>query len=152
MKGTTINKWKLCHASDADYKKAFKTWSDKHRKLIFCFVQFENITLGQMPKIYLVSGDELILHQETGFFGDVGLELIEFYAPTKGTHAGKTQSIPEHWLISQKRIDDLFQEVCPMCEIRPSTTHITTHDTWAMKDSTHFLCKLCADERIRWMT
>jgi hypothetical protein len=55
VKGSQKGSWLLAaRLPDGDYHRAINDWLGKHRpKTVYCLVQFKNVTLAELPRIYL---------------------------------------------------------------------------------------------------
>ncbi|MBK8324807.1 MAG: hypothetical protein IPL06_19505 [Betaproteobacteria bacterium] len=62
VKGSQDGSWGLTqsHLKKADYHAAIDTWLKRHKeRTILCFVQFKDVSLDQLPKVYLASPQEV---------------------------------------------------------------------------------------------
>ena len=109
VKGSTNGGWLLTtKKADGTYEGALEKWILKNRDFLFCFVQFNSVQVGQLPRIYLAFGDEIENHLKTAYFGDLALSLWEYYSPKKGPNKGKIQQVPKDWIASEARINEIF--------------------------------------------
>ena len=111
VKGSQDGSWGLTqnHIQKADYHGAIDKWVCKHgRGLIFCFVQFKNKEVGEMPDVYLATCGEVATHMKNsgGGFSNTILDVEKTWK--KGKRAGVTDRIPEHWRFSKQRTDELL--------------------------------------------
>ena len=111
VKGSKDGGWGLTQSylKGADYHAAIDAWVSRHdESILLCFVQFSGVKLGEYPRIYLASPQEVgtILHSVRGGQGDTVLR--EVYTYSRGIGAGTTNSIPPTWKFSEVRVDDLF--------------------------------------------
>jgi hypothetical protein len=109
VKGSQNGGWILTSKnSDSTYESALADWKQRHERFVFCFVQYQDISLGLMPRIYLALGKDVAEHLKTGNWGKINLSLIEYKMITKGKRKGLVQSVPTDWALSEKRIHALF--------------------------------------------
>lgn len=110
VKGSQNGGWILtAKKKDGTYQSALDEWRKKNARYLFCFVQYEGVTLGSMPRIYLALGEDVARHLETGAWGKINLSLIEHKTITKGPKKGQVQSVPANWALSEARIHALFK-------------------------------------------
>ncbi len=109
VKGSTNGGWLLTtKKAEGTYGEALDKWIQKNSDYLFCFVQFERVQVGEIPRIYIAFGDEVGNYLKTAYFGDLSLSLWEYYSPKVGINKGKVQQVPKHWIASKERIDELF--------------------------------------------
>jgi hypothetical protein len=109
VKGSQNGGWILTSKKeDGTYESALAQWKLKNSRYLFCFVQYQDVALGSMPRIYLANGKEVAAHLQTGAWGKINLSLIESKTLTRGTKKGLTQSVPQEWKLSEERIHMLF--------------------------------------------
>lgn len=93
--------------SAPDYHGAIDCWlADHGAKTIFCFVQFQNVALDQMPKVYLASPSEVAtaLHKSRRGLG--GTILYEHKTWTDRAYAaGSTEELPASWRFTSERLE-----------------------------------------------
>jgi Holliday junction resolvase-like predicted endonuclease len=71
VKGSQDSGWGLIQnykSNEREYHEAADAWAANHkpRDLIYCFVQFADVSLGQCPRVYLATIDEVLLrHKES---------------------------------------------------------------------------------------
>ena len=114
VKGSKDGSWGLTqkYKKGNTYHEAVEEWLKKHhKKTIFCLVQFENVDELQMPRMYLATTDEIaeVLRNERGGCGDTILYENHAWGP-KAFAAGTVDKIPEHWLFTSERANDLFEK------------------------------------------
>jgi hypothetical protein len=93
-----------------DYHAAIDLWRKAHgRKTIFCFVQFHQVSLDQLPRIYLASPAEIAkrLHETAKGRGDTILYQEKVWT-NRAWAAGTTDKIPSTWNFSEKRVMQFF--------------------------------------------
>jgi len=106
VKGSTDGWWLLtAKEKGKTYQQAYEEWIKKNRGLVFCLVQFNGVRAGDMPRMYLATGEEIGQILLTFNFGELNLALTEHYTPTKGKNKGKEMAIPAIWRMTKDRID-----------------------------------------------
>lgn len=111
-KGSQDGSWGLTQSymEKGDYHKAIDKWLEKHHgKTIFCFVQFKNVKIDELPRIYLATPREVAqrLRETAKGRGETILyEYKEWTSRAYGT--GTIDKIPEEWRFSKQRIEELF--------------------------------------------
>ena len=112
VKGSSDGEWKLASKQAGQtYQLALADWTNQNKNYIFCFVQFRGVKLGEMPRVYLAHGTEVGSHLRTSYYGDITLNLVEHHTPKRGKNAGKTQSIPDDWKMTEERIAWAFSKI-----------------------------------------
>lgn len=110
VKGSSDGGWKLAAPEvNVSVEDSLKSWQEDNQGYVFCFVQFEEVSLGEMPRIYLATAEEVAECLKTHYFGNITGVLIEEWTRVNGPHKGKTQNIPDTWQISQHRINEMFR-------------------------------------------
>ena len=110
VKGSQNGGWLLTSKKkDGTYESALNKWTERNARFVFCFVQYEEVALGAMPRIHLALGKEVANHLKTGAWGKINLSLIEHKVITRGKKKGQAQSAPIEWALSEKRIHALFK-------------------------------------------
>lgn len=111
VKGSQDGGWGLCQSyiKNADYHAAIDKWASRHKpRTVLCFVQFMGVDVRQMPRVYLASVAEVAqrLHDTRKGIGDTILwEHHEWTSRARG--AGTVEKIPDTWLFSPERIEQL---------------------------------------------
>lgn len=112
VKGSQDGSWGLTqsHLKNANYQEAINIWLSKHKeKTIFCLVQFKNIGINELPKIYLATPEEIAKRLSESVKGRGETILYEYHEWTKwGAGSGTTEKIPDEWKFSSERIENLF--------------------------------------------
>lgn len=112
VKGSQNGGWILtAKKEEGTYESALAEWRTKNSRYLFCFVQYQDVSLGTMPRIHIASGKEVAKHLETAAWGKINLSLIESKTITRGPKKGKTQSVPAEWKLSEERIHALFKAI-----------------------------------------
>jgi hypothetical protein len=128
VKGSEDGLWNLAQpflkrATDlsrinADYAGAINLWLDHHGARTWCcLIQFKDVSIGELPRIYLASPQEVAqkLRGAAMGRGDTTLyEECEWIYP--GDRAGTADKLPAEWRFSQQRIEELLavQETVPL--------------------------------------
>ncbi len=114
VKGSQDGSWGLTQSylKNADYHAAIGTWLSRHKaRTIFCFVQFKNIPLDQLPRVYLATPLEVghRLRETANGRGDT--ILYEEHVWSARAHgAGSVERIPETWHFSFERLHELLSQ------------------------------------------
>lgn len=107
VKGSQDGSWGLTqgHLSQADYQSAIDTWLVRHAEVIFCFIQFQRVAVGAVPRAYLATSAAVAAHLR-GVRGGLGDTILhEQHTYRRGRAAGVTDTIPAGWLLDRARID-----------------------------------------------
>lgn len=113
VKGSQDGGWGLTqnYKKGLDYHQAADKWLERHKsKTIFCFVQFKDTALIEMPRLYLATPLEVAeaLKKSAGGRGDTIL-AEEHNWGKNAFAAGTVDKIPENWNFSKGRIEELFE-------------------------------------------
>jgi hypothetical protein len=116
VKGSQDGSWGLCqshlHAGKADYHHAAESWLKLFQpRTILCFVQFKNVALDQLPRVYLATPTEVAqrLKDTANGRGDTILYELHRWGP-RAFGAGTEERIPEGWRFSSQRLEQLLAE------------------------------------------
>jgi len=95
----------------ADYHGAIDLWLQEHGgRTVFCFVQFGNVSLDQMPRMYLATPIEVASWLRAAAKGRGVTILEERHVWGSRAHAaGTVDAIPNHWKFSTGRIEELIR-------------------------------------------
>lgn len=115
VKGTQQAGWmfsagliKAAAGASDKYHKAADAWLMKHGpELVFAYVQFRGVSIGQMPEVYLARAKDVAEHVKMGKRGDGDSTLRWKHTWKSGRVKGCTDGIPEAWTFSQQRIDSI---------------------------------------------
>lgn len=111
VKGSKDGGWGLTQrykTKATTYHDAADEWLRKHSPaLVFIFVQFEKVNLGEMPRIYVARAKEVAEHLKQARNGHGDTTLVEDHTPAKGIAANDPQRVPPDWKFTQDRIDRL---------------------------------------------
>jgi len=93
-----------------DIHRAIKPWLDIHgERTVYCLVQFEGVSLSQMPRIYLATPGEIArrMREAADRKGEpVLFEQYEWSSPETGLTG--IDGLPSSWLFSHERIHELL--------------------------------------------
>jgi len=93
---------------DDKYHKAADAWREKHGSdLVFAYVQFRGMALGQTPEVYVARAHEVAAHIKAGKRGAGDTTLRWKHTWTSGVANGCTDTVPETWKFTQERIDSV---------------------------------------------
>lgn len=115
VKGSQDGAWGLCQSDlrNANYVAAVEAWRRRHKpRSILCFVQFKDVPLNQLPRVYLATPSEVAerLKSTAGGRGSTILYENHTWSP-KARSAGIVEKIPDTWLFSEKRVEQFLNEV-----------------------------------------
>lgn len=118
VKGSKDGGWGLTqsHLKNANYHAAVDTWRARHKTgTVMCFVQFKDVFVGQMPRIYLATPDEVaaLMKSASGGRGDTILHERHIRGP-KAAGAGTVDEIPLSWRFTVERVDELLSRTLPL--------------------------------------
>ena len=112
VKGSQDGSWGLTQSylKQANYQGAIEAWLQRHKaRTIFCFVQFKNVPLDQMPRMYLATPLEVAERLRATASGRGDTILYEEHQWSERAHAaGTIERIPTHWRFTQERIEQLL--------------------------------------------
>ena len=115
VKGSQDGGWGLTQSylENADYHSAIDKWLKRHKgKTIMCFVQFKGVGIGQIPRVYLATPKEVAAHLKSTAKGRGGTILEEYKKWTsRAFGAGTEDRIPDSWVFSLERMEELLAEV-----------------------------------------
>lgn len=117
VKGSQDGSWGLVQSDlaklgKANYHGAIDAWLNRHgSRTVFCFVQFENAKLDEMPRLYLARPSEVAerLKATAKGRGDTILYEKHSWGP-RAVGAGTIEQIPDNWRFSEERIEQLLSE------------------------------------------
>ena len=117
VKGSKDGSWGLTqkYLKNADYHDAISKWKAAHSsKVIFALVQFQNVSLDQLPRVYMATPAEIAnRRRETARErGDTILYEHKSWG-VKARGAGTIEEVPTTWRFSEERIEHLINEVFP---------------------------------------
>jgi Holliday junction resolvase-like predicted endonuclease len=97
----------------ANYHGAVDLWLAKHsNKTVFCLVQFQEVQLNELPKMYLATPTEISveLKKAAAGRGDTMLRVEHTWA-SRAHAKGTVDRIPKGWAFSEARIAALLTKV-----------------------------------------
>jgi len=98
------------NARKPDIPHAIRMWLDTHgERTVYCLVQFEGVSLNQLPRIYLATPAEIARRMREGAerTGEPVLhEQYDWTSPETGITA--IEALPSSWLFSMERIDEFL--------------------------------------------
>ncbi|NJK90390.1 MAG: hypothetical protein HC904_00285 [Blastochloris sp.] len=110
VKGSQDGGWALL----AKYKKGrnwietAKEWlTNQPEEVVMFFVQFKDVEFASPPRMYLARAKEVADHLLKGRSGNVSTCLLENYSYKKGVGKGTTDKMPDSWICSEKRINQV---------------------------------------------
>ena len=113
VKGSQDGDWGLTqgYKKERSYSEAIDKWLEDHgRKTIFCLVQFKQVRDDEMPRMYLATPDEIALQMKASRGGAGDTVLRENHTYKTGIAAGCTDRIPDEWVFTKSRADQMFVE------------------------------------------
>jgi hypothetical protein len=115
VKGSQDGAWGLSqsHLKNADYIAAIEAWRQRHKpRTILCFVQFKDVTLDQLPRVYLATPSDVAdrLKATAGGRGATILYESHTWGP-RARSAGSAEKIPDAWRFSEYRVEQLLRGV-----------------------------------------
>ena len=115
VKGSKDGSWGLTqkYLRNAEYHDAILKWEATHsNKVIFALVQFQNVSLDQLPRVYMATPAEIARRLRETARGRGDTILYEHKAWTAKAHgAGTIDAVPPTWRFSEDRIERLMNEV-----------------------------------------
>jgi len=115
VKGSQDGAWGLTQSylRNANYHQAADAWLLRYgSKTIFCFVQFHNVSLLEMPRVYLATPQEVAQRLKESAMGRGETILYEEHRWNERAFAsGTVDRIPPEWCFSLERLDYLFESV-----------------------------------------
>jgi hypothetical protein len=131
VKGSEDGRWCLAQSYQrsgsnsskfSDGRRAIDLWLDIHgSRTVYCLVQFEDVALNQLPRIYLATPAEIAqrMRESAERLGDPVLyEQYEWVSPETGYAA--IEALPSSWLFSDERIHELvFPQPAQAIQISP---------------------------------
>lgn len=115
VKGSNDGSWGLCQSfltkGKADYHDAIDKWLARHsKKTVFALVQFKDVGIKDMPRVYLATPAEIAkrLKATAKCRGDTILYEKHIWT-ARAVGAGTIEEIPINWQFSEKRAGELFK-------------------------------------------
>lgn len=92
-----------------DCRSAIDLWADSQgSKTICCLVQFEDVAITQMPRIYLAYPAEIAAEMRLAAERTASCGLVEQYEYSSVDGKREFASLPSNWRFSPERIQDLI--------------------------------------------
>jgi hypothetical protein len=92
-----------------DCRSAVDFWVDSQgTKTICCLVQFEGVTINQLPRIYLAFPNEIAAEMRAAAERTNHCALLEKYEWTSIDGKRERSALPANWRFSQERIQELI--------------------------------------------
>lgn len=114
VKGSKDWGWGLTQSylKEANYHRAIDTWLERHTpRLIFCFVQFADVPVDQMPRTYLATPGEVATRLKATAKGRGDTILYEKHTwGARAVGAGSSEQVPDVWKFSAARVEQLLNE------------------------------------------
>jgi Holliday junction resolvase-like predicted endonuclease len=111
VKGSKDGAWGLTQSylENADYHQAVNLWLARHSgKVVFCLVQFADVALDQMPRIYLATPQEIGNWLKLAAAGRGSTTLHEYHKwSARAKAAGTVDQIPFFWVFTESRLSEL---------------------------------------------
>jgi hypothetical protein len=131
VKGSEDGRWCLAQSYQRsgnnsskfnDGHRAIDLWLDIHgSRTVYCLVQFEDVALNQLPRIYLATPVEIAqrMRESAERLGEPVLyEQYEWVSPETGFTS--IEALPSSWLFCEERIHDLvFPQPAQAIQIPP---------------------------------
>lgn len=112
VKGSQDGGWGLTQSylENANYHRAIDLWQARHKpRTVFCLVQFCEVPIMSMPRVYLATPAEIATHMRASAKGrgDTILEERKCWGP-RSQAAGTTDEIPNAWHFAPDTIERLM--------------------------------------------
>lgn len=115
VKGSRDGAWGLTQTflRNADYHAAANEWLKKHSsRTVFCLVQFKDIPVTELPRLYLATPTEIASWLRAAAAGRGDTILYEKHVWTdRARAAGTIDSIPSAWRFTEKRLHEIAKRV-----------------------------------------
>ena len=111
VKGSQDGGWGLTQnfKKEKSYHKAIDDWLATHgKKTLFCLGQVMNIKYDELPHMYLATPKEIALQMKCARGGVGDTVLRENYTYKSGIAKGITDKLPDEWVFTKERADELF--------------------------------------------
>ncbi len=114
VKGSQDGGWGLTQSfiKQADYQAAADAWLERHsQKTVFCLVQFKDVPLDTLPRMYLALPREIATWLKSAAAGRGDTILYENHVWTsRAQAAGTTDTIPASWKFSRERLEQIARQ------------------------------------------
>jgi len=114
VKGSQDGGWGLTQSlkKTRSYHEAAELWGKSHgTKMIYCLVQFYGVQVGQMPRVYLATVPDIVKALKNLRGGQGYTSLAENYVYRKGKLRGVQDKLPDTWLFSTDRAEQLVRSI-----------------------------------------
>jgi hypothetical protein len=115
VKGSQDGGWGLTQSymqkAKADYLGAIEHWLSRHKlRTVLCFVQFKDVGISELPRVYLATPQEVAqrLRDSAKGRGDTILYETHHWGP-RAFAAGTVEEIPQAWRFSYGRVESLLE-------------------------------------------
>jgi hypothetical protein len=138
VKASEDSRWRLAEsyllrAAQANAKKpdvphAIRMWLDTHgERTVYCLVQFEGVSLNQLPRIYLATPGDIARRMREAAERTGEAVLLEQYDWTSAeTGITAIETLPGSWMFSMERIEELLFPQAVQTVSKPSGRPIST--------------------------
>jgi hypothetical protein len=113
VKGSQDGAWGLSqsHLKHADYHGAAEVWLKKQKpRVVYMLVQFKDVKLGECPRVYLATPDDILKRLNESRDGHGETILMENHTWTVNSKGhGTTDKIPVDWKFSMERLNEMFR-------------------------------------------
>jgi hypothetical protein len=113
-KGSQDGAWGLAqsHLKEANYHAAVDQWLRRHKpRTVLCFVQFKDVPIEGMPRMYLATPAEVGQRLRDTAGGRGATILYESHTWTaRAVAAGNVERIPDTWRFTAARIEELLEQ------------------------------------------
>lgn len=114
VKGSQDGAWGLSqsHLKNANYMAAIEAWQQRHKpRTVLCFVQFKDVPLDKLPRVYLATPSEVAERLKATAGGRGATILYESHTwSARARSAGSAEKIPDTWRFSEERVEQLLRE------------------------------------------
>jgi hypothetical protein len=108
VKGSQDGGWGLnqSYKKNRTYEEAVDAWVSAHKfpAIVYCFVQFQDVELGDCPRVYLARIDEVAKRLKESRNGAGETILWESVCYIRGIAKGCKDMIPSEWRFSKERL------------------------------------------------
>ena len=112
VKGSQDGGWGLNQsykAKSVSYHDAVDLWAKAHNShVVYCLVQFMGVKLGESPRVYLATIEEIAQSLKNARKGYGETILWEHHAYIRGLGANSKDEVPSHWRFSLERVQELI--------------------------------------------
>jgi len=111
VKGSQDGGWGLTQSfkKGQNYFQTSAEWVARHGKAtVLCLVQFKDVDLNALPKMYLATPIEIKEELDKSRNGNGETVLREYHEWKSGIGKDTIDKIPSHWSFSTERLEELF--------------------------------------------